>query len=173
VYPGTCRDRGHAEGAVRFRLPAGSVAFDDVVHGRVTVDPSRVFGDPVLVRKDGVVAYPLAVVADDIADGVDEVVRGRDLLEHTAVQVRLYEALGAPPPRWMHTPMVVDAQGRKLGKSHGSTGVAHLRQAGWTVEDVWRTVLPWLGLPAHGSLRDAVTAWDPKRVPTRDVVWGR
>jgi glutamyl/glutaminyl-tRNA synthetase len=157
VYPGTCREAGHADGAVRFRLPPGEVDVVDRRFGHRHVDPGA-FGDPVLRRRDGVFAYNLAVVADDLLDGVTEVVRGADLLDYTAVQVRLWEALGGTPPTWMHAPLILGPDGRKLSKSHGSTEVRALREAGWSPTDVWRTVLPWLGLK-HAHVHDAVGAF--------------
>jgi len=167
-YPGTCRDRGLTAGAVRFRLPPGPVTVSDRRWGCREVDPTQ-FGDPVLVRRDGLVAYNLAVVADDIVDGVTEVVRGSDLLEFTAVQMRLYEALGAPPPTWLHAPLVLGADGRKLSKSHGAAHVGAMRDAGAGPADVWRIVWPWLGLPADVSLAEAVALWRPDGGPLGPV----
>jgi glutamyl-Q tRNA(Asp) synthetase len=151
VYPGTCRDAGHTEGAVRLRLPDEVARFVDRRFGAVEVDLTTL-GDPVLVRRDGLVGYNLAVVVDDVHDGVDEVVRGADLLEHTAVQACLWRALGARPPTWLHAPLILGPDGRKLGKSHGSKEIAALRAAGCSPADVWRRVLPWLGMPGHDQL---------------------
>ena len=144
---GGCADRGYTEGAIRFRLRPGLVSFVDRRWGPQQADP-RAFGDPILVRRDGLVSYNLAVVADDIDDGVNDVVRGSDLLDYTAVQVQLWEALGASPPRWLHTPLVLGPDGKKLSKSHGSAHVGAMREAGASPADVWRVVLPWLGLEA-------------------------
>lgn len=162
--PGGCADRGWPDGALRFRLRPGVVSFVDRRWGRCESDP-RAFGDPILVRRDGLVSYNLAVVADDIADGVSDVVRGSDLLEYTTVQMQLWEALGAPPPRWLHTPLVLGPDGRKLSKSHGSAHVGAMRDAGATPADVWRIVLPWLGLEGAVSLREALPRWDPTAGP--------
>lgn len=167
-YPGTCRTRGLTSGAIRLALPPGPVRFVDRRWGVRVVDPTT-FGDPVLVRRDGLVAYNLAVVADDIADRVTEVVRGSDLLDFTAVQIRLYEALGHPPPSWLHAPLVLGADGRKLSKSHGSAHVGAMRDAGRTARDVWATVLPWLGLPDCSSLDEAVARWRPDAGPLGPV----
>lgn len=167
-YPGTCRTGGLSSGAVRLALPPGPVRFIDRRWGLRAVDPTM-FGDPVLVRSDGLVAYNLAVVADDIADGVTEVVRGSDLLDFTAVQIRLYEALGHPPPSWLHAPLVLGADHRKLSKSHGSAHVGAMREAGCTPQDIWRTVLPWLGLPDCTSLDEAVARWRPDAGPRGPV----
>ncbi len=158
-YPGTCRDAGHADGAIRLRLPEGRVTFVDRRHGPQTRDPA-VFGDPVLVRRDGLVAYNLAVVVDDLRDGVTEVVRGGDLLDYTAVQLRIYEALGASPPSWLHAPLVLGPDGRKLSKSHASLEVAALRARGWSPREVWRVVLPWLGVDGDDPAA-AVDRFDP------------
>ncbi len=157
--PGACADLQHTEGALRFRLESGIVSFVDRRRGLQRSDP-RAFGDPVLVRRDGMASYNLAVVADDVADGVTDVVRGSDLLEYAAVQTQLWHALGAPPPRWLHTPLIVGRDGRKLSKSHGSAHVGAMREAGATPADVWRVVLPWLGLRG-ASLADALPLWEP------------
>lgn len=161
-YPGTCRDAGHAEGAWRFRAPPGEVRFVDRRYGPRAALPG---GDPVLRRRDGVYAYNLAVVADDIADGVTEVVRGEDLLDQTAVQIRLWEAFGATPPTWLHTPLVLGPNGKKLSKSHGALGVGALRDAGATPAAVWRLVAPWLGLPPLDRPGEGVAAFAPGAAP--------
>ncbi len=157
--PGGCADEEHADGAVRFRLEPGAVTFVDRRWGVQHADPCA-FGDPILVRRDGLVSYNLAVVADDVVDGVTDVVRGSDLLEYTAVQIQLWESLGAAPPRWLHTPLIVGRDGRKLSKSHGSAHVGAMRDAGASPADVWCVVLPWLGLQGT-SLSDVLPQWTP------------
>ncbi|MBM4390813.1 MAG: tRNA glutamyl-Q(34) synthetase GluQRS [Deltaproteobacteria bacterium] len=139
----SCRHKAHDRGHFRFDTPRGPVAFVDRAQGPQVFDPDE---DPILVREDGEVAYPLAVVFDDHRDGVTEVVRGGDLLPATATQIRLYELLGWAPPTWLHAPVILGADGKKLSKSHGSTELRALREAGWTAERVWDTILPLLGL---------------------------
>jgi glutamyl/glutaminyl-tRNA synthetase len=170
IYPGTCRDRGHTEGAVRLRLPDRTIRFVDRARGPQEV-ALETLSDPLLRRRDGVFAYPLAVVADDIADGVTEVVRGADLLEQSAVQMVLWDAFGARPPSWLHAPLILGADGRKLSKSHQSSHIGDLRAAGWRPRDVWRVVLPWLGLDGHDTAADAVRHFDPSRVPAGPFTW--
>ena len=164
VYPGTCRDAGHAEGAVRFRLPDGPVRFVDRRFGPRTVDPT-VYGDPVLVRRDGTAAYNLAVVVDDLFDGVTEVVRGADLVDYTAVQIRLWEAFGATPPTYLHAPLLLGPDGTKLSKRHGATEISALAKAGRTPRDVWRQLLPYLGIADRDHICDAVDAFRPRSGP--------
>ncbi len=150
-------------GAWRFLTPPGDVAFVDRARGPQRFAPAE---DPILMR-DGEPGYPLAVVVDDARDGVTEVVRGADLLDATATQIRLHEALGLAPPTYLHVPVLLGEDGKKLSKSHGSTEIAALRAAGWTPLRVWETLLPLLGLPP-GPLRDA--RLDAARIPAGPFV---
>jgi glutamyl-tRNA synthetase len=75
-------------------------------------------------------AYQLAVVVDDAAQGVTEVVRGDDLIPSTPRQLLLYQALGLTPPWFVHVPLVVGPDGRRLAKRHGDTRLSSLRDAG-------------------------------------------
>jgi glutamyl/glutaminyl-tRNA synthetase len=156
-----CRNAGATRGTWRFATPPGEVAFVDRARGPQRFAPEE---DPILVRENGEAAYPLAVVVDDARDGVTEVVRGADLLPATATQLRLHEALGLRPPTYLHTPILLGPDGRKLSKSHRATELAALRAAGWTRPRVWALLLPLLGL-APASLAEAARAFDPTRVP--------
>ena len=125
VYPGTCRGLTEAERAerrlrrspsLRVRLPEARVGFRDGQYGWQSADLARDCGDPIVLRSDGLYAYPLAVVVDDAASGVDEIVRGRDILPATPVQLALQAMLGLPAPRYRHIPLLTDADGRRLAK---------------------------------------------------------
>jgi glutamyl/glutaminyl-tRNA synthetase len=163
IYPGTCRHLGLEEGALRFAATPGEVTFVDRRWGVRRVDAAQQ-GDPVLRRRDGVWAYNLAVVADDITDGVTEVVRGADLLDLSAIQSQLWTAMGATPPTWLHSPLVLDADGRKLSGSRGSMHLGQLRARGWDPVDIWRAVLPWLGLPVVDKIEEVLSAFDPRAI---------
>ena len=93
------------------------VAFDDGLQGHFGQWVDRAVGDVVLLRADGCWAYQLAVVVDDAAQGISDVVRGADLLDSTPRQILLQRALGLPQPRYLHLPLLLDAQGAKLSKS--------------------------------------------------------
>ncbi len=138
-----CRVKEHDKGAWRFDTPRGPVEFVDRACGPQTFAPDE---DPILVRADGEAAYPLAVVLDDHRDGVTEVVRGGDLLQATATQVKLYDVLGWTAPSWLHVPILVGEDGKKLSKSHGSTELRALRAAGWSAGRVWEVLGPLLGV---------------------------
>ena len=124
AYPGTCRDRLAVPSphALRFRLDDSPTQFDDRWQGPRHFDPARL-GDPVVRRRDGLFAYQLAVVVDDIHQGVTDVVRGADLLDSTPWQRAIFVALGRAPPRYAHSPIVTEPDGRKLAKSRRSIAV--------------------------------------------------
>lgn len=114
--------------AVRFRVPRGSIVhFNDGLRGPQHQDVHAEVGDFVLRRADGCWAYQLAVVVDDAEQGVTEVVRGADLLDSTARQILLQQALGLAVPRYWHLPLLLDAPGHKLSKSLASLPVDSTR----------------------------------------------
>ncbi len=169
VYPGTCRGGATHPSrppAWRFALPAPP-AFVDVLQGPSS--PGLGAGDFVVRRADGVFAYQLAVVVDDVAMGMTDVVRGDDLRASTPRQVALYRALGAPVPAFMHVPLVLGADGHRLGKRHGSTALAALRAAGHPKEQIVAILAESLGLlePGQGPVDAAslIGAFDPARLP--------
>ncbi len=182
-YPGTCRDaRSDATtdvpAGVRLRVAPGTVRVDDAFVGAQEFDVAADVGDFLIARRDGVFAYQLAVVVDDHEQGVTEVVRADDLLSSTPRQKLLQAALGFANPRWLHVPLVVDAEGRRLSKRDGDLALTELRTAGVSGAAVARWVAETAGLPAASVERtsDGVTnfAWsavprDPVRL-TRDAL---
>jgi glutamyl-Q tRNA(Asp) synthetase len=125
-HPAKCLavDAANSPGqALRLRVPAGAVTFDDRSLGPQSVDVAATTGDFVLRRRDGLYAYQLAVVVDDAAQGITDVVRGCDLLSSTARQVLLQRALGLPPVRYLHLPLAVDDRGLKLSKSEAAPAI--------------------------------------------------
>lgn len=140
-YRAFLRDE-NPDAALRFRVHGRPVRFMDRLFGERSERVAETVGDFVLKRKDGLYAYQLAVVVDDLAMGVDEVVRGVDLIDSTARQIQLIEALGGRPPAWVHVPLIVDQHGEKLSKRHQSLTLASLREAGVAPE--WLTgYLAW------------------------------
>src|SRR3954451_17510777 len=149
VYPGTCRGRfgtideaktaAGREPAIRFRVPEGSagvIEFVDAFAGAQRFDVARDLGDFVIAKADGTPAYQLAVVVDDADAGITQVVRGDDLLDSTPRQVLLYRALGLAEeiPQYLHLPLVIGEDGRRLAKRHGDTRLSTYRQRGVTRE---------------------------------------
>lgn len=129
IYPGTCRHGlgpGRSMRSLRVRVPeAGQdeITFIDRFAGSNTQHLTTDSGDFVLKRADGFWAYQLAVVVDDWEQGVTDVVRGADLLDSTPRQIFLQRLLGAPTPRYLHVPVVRNANGEKLSKQTGALAV--------------------------------------------------
>ncbi|MES2878917.1 MAG: tRNA glutamyl-Q(34) synthetase GluQRS [Pseudomonadota bacterium] len=182
VYPGTCRAGlgGKTGRAWRLRtdfynffasnsplalVQPAQEAIDSIANksihwtdrrlGPQQQDVESEVGDFVLKRADGCFAYQLAVVVDDAAQGVTDVVRGEDLADNTARQILLQRCLSLPTPRYLHTPLVLGADGEKLSKQNGamaldtSDPLAALNRAGLL-----------LGLPSgHGAVAGALALW--------------
>ena len=126
IYPGTCRHRlppGRQARSLRLRTEQESILVRDRIQGELRQDLAREVGDFILRRADGIHAYQLAVVVDDGFQGIDQIVRGADLLASTPRQIFLLRALRLPVPIYAHLPVVVNAAGRKLGKSHAAAPV--------------------------------------------------
>jgi glutamyl-Q tRNA(Asp) synthetase len=122
VYPGTCRrgTGGRAVRALRVRVPDEVVGFTDRACGPYEQNLAREVGDFVVRRADGLWAYQLAVVVDDAEQRITDVVRGADLLDNTPRQIWLQRALNLRTPRYLHVPLVTNAQGEKLSKQTGA-----------------------------------------------------
>jgi glutamyl-Q tRNA(Asp) synthetase len=130
VYPGTCRNGLHGKPARAWRLRCGDddsapvrIDWSDRRLGAQQQDVSHAVGDFILQRADGPWAYQMAVVVDDAEQGITDVVRGEDLADNTARQIHLQRLLGLPTPRYLHTPLVLDARGEKLSKSNGAAAL--------------------------------------------------
>lgn len=136
----------HTEAALRFRVPEGTVRFDDLFQGPQQQDVLAEVGDFVLRRRDGFYAYQLAVVADDISQGVTHIIRGADLLFSTARQIQLWQALGAEPPVFGHIGLVVNAAGEKLSKRDGAVTLRAIREQGTSPEALIGSLAASLGI---------------------------
>jgi glutamyl-tRNA synthetase len=119
----------------RFRLDHRTVAWTDLVRGDSHVDCASL-SDPVLVREDGTYLYTLPSVADDVDLTVSHVIRGEDHVTNTAVQIQIFEALGAPVPAFGHHNLLTTASGEGLSKRLGHLSLAGLREAGIEPEAV-------------------------------------
>ncbi len=150
LYPGTCRalTAEKREEMLVAGVPhswrldaheaaalAGPLTFHDLRFGAIAVDPA-LLGDVVLARKDIGTAYHLAVVVDDAFQQITHVTRGQDLLPSTHVHRLLQELLGLPQPLYLHHPLLLDDEGKRLAKRHDALAIATLREAGMAPAEV-------------------------------------
>lgn len=155
--------------AVRLRAPDRVITFDDALQGPQAQSLATEVGDFVLRRADGPWAYQLAVVVDDAAQGITDIVRGADLLDSTPRQIFLQGQLGLPTPAYAHLPLLVDAQGRKLGKSLAARPVdpdapRPALSAAWRF--LGQAGRPFAGTgPVETALGRALAEFDPDRIP--------
>jgi glutamyl-tRNA synthetase len=143
VYDRTCctlssadiasREAAATARAVRFKVPSGTTAFTDLVHGPIAFDNAHI-EDFVILRSDRQPTYHLSVVADDIDMKITHVVRGDDHISNTPKQVLLYEALGASHPEFAHVPLILGPDKKRLSKRHGATSVMEYQRLGYLPE---------------------------------------
>ncbi|WEV47693.1 glutamyl-Q tRNA(Asp) synthetase [Bifidobacterium sp. ESL0690] len=215
IYPGTCRKllTEHPD-EVRSRLEAGQrhswritvpeegargsvVTFDDRIFARQCFDLPREVGDTVIRRSDGIFSYQLAVVVDDLLMGVNDIVRGRDLLRSTALQIWIRQALVASGfakkygieridgPTYAHLPLIDDPTGVRLAKRKRSLDIGSLRSDGVNPEQIIGYCAWLLGIrgprnvhmpdatgPVSMSAREALECftWDDIRADKSDRI---
>jgi glutamyl-tRNA synthetase len=161
-YPGTCRnlaqvqrteyENNNRHPSLRFRIDDERlVSFTDLLVGPVEQQVQQVVGDFIVCRSDGVFAYQFAVVVDDALMGINQVVRGADLLQSTARQMLLYEALEFSPPAFAHVPLLLDENGKRFSKRVQSAGLEPLRAAGATPAQIVGQLAADCGLVARGE----------------------
>ncbi len=136
---------------IRFKVPEeGQTQFDDAVFGLQERDYKDT-EDLVLLRSDGHPLYNLSVTVDDIEMGITHVVRGQDHLSNTHKQVLIYQALGAPVPKFAHLPLILAPNKGKLSKrKHGEiVSVTTYRDSGF-LPDAFVNFLALLGWSPAG-----------------------
>jgi len=177
IYPGNCADRiisyggAHADHqvsdhALRCRM-LGTVTLNDGIQGAHTLALQKYTGDIIVWRRDGLVSYSLACAIDD-AETASHVVRGADLLDSTAAQAGIMQALDLVPPYYAHIPVAVDANGDKLSKHSKAQAIIDLDPLP-TLLQAWH----FLGQCAFDASslsefwRHAPTLWNMQSVPAR------
>ena len=175
AYPGTCRNLSDQERARRreqrppaLRLRVPDQERDQSVQDRLLGRVDGVVDDLVLTRQDGTAAYNLAVVVDDHLTGVDQVLRGDDLASSAPRQAYLRQLLYGSQARsaveYVHVPLVLSTQGRRLAKRDGAVTLAQLHERGIGPDAVRDLLLGSLGLPS-GPLGQALRAFSLEGIP--------
>jgi len=174
IYPGTCKhgiSPGKSPRSIRFDTGKLNIQFTDKLQGVISESPAEISGDFIIRRADGLFAYQLAVVVDDHFQGVTQVVRGADLLDSTCRQICLQQALGFKTPEYMHLPVVLSGDGKKLGKRFQADPIKHQDPAyalGQALHFLGQN--PPGGLSLESLWRWATECWDIERVPRRRAI---
>ena len=113
----------------RFKLSQSKVKWRDLIRGEVEIDTAHL-SDPVLIREDGRFLYTLPSVVDDVDFSISHIMRGEDHVTNTAVQIEIFDALGAAVPAFAHHPLLIGAGGEALSKRLGSLSLKLLREDG-------------------------------------------
>lgn len=185
IYPGTCRDLTdeqraqrrselEAEGrlpAIRLRSEVREWTVRDYYAGEYTGPV-----DDVILKRGGRVdqaqagdwAYNLAVVVDDGYQGVDQVVRGDDLLFSAPAQAYVAHELGLAEPEYVHVPLVVGPEGRRLAKRDGAVTLRDMGDPG----EVFRRIAVSVGCPDAADTGQLLEAFDPGSLPRKPWTWG-
>ncbi len=179
-YPGTCRaglKAGQQPRTLRLRVPDAVWAFEDLIQGGQQQNLWQEVGDFIIRRADGLFAYQLAVVVDDALAGITEIVRGSDLLDSTPRQLYLQQLLGYPQPTYVHLPVALDAQGRKLSKQTFAAPVDKQQPTAMLY-----TALAFLGQQPPPALQQenlpslwqwAIEHWQLARVPKKSGIFSK
>ncbi|MGL5825248.1 MAG: tRNA glutamyl-Q(34) synthetase GluQRS [Nocardioides sp.] len=178
-YPGTCRNLTASQRsgmvasgrppALRLRALVGELTIRDALHNNYAGSVE----DIVLRRNDGLPAYHVAVVVDDADQGVDQVVRGDDLLTITPSQAHLADLLGLPTLGYVHVPLVINADGRRLAKRDGAVTMAELAAKAVRPAQVLGALAVSLGLARPGeavSLPALLERFEIASIPVRPWV---
>ena len=153
---------------VRLKIPlTGECIYEDGIKGRVVV-PWADVDDQILLKSDGYPTYHLANVVDDHLMKITHVIRGDEWMSSTPKHVMLYEAFGFQQPVFMHMPLLLGKDGKKLSKRKNPTSIFYYRDSGYLPE----AFLNFLSLMGYSMpndqeiyrLEDLIQAFDPKRI---------
>jgi glutamyl-tRNA synthetase len=162
--------------AIKFKMPARSAFFHDLVHGPVQFDAS-LFEDLVIVKSDGYPTYHLACVVDDHDMEISHVIRGDDHLSNTPRQILLFEALGWTPPEYAHLPLIFGSDGTPLSKRHGAVALKSYREEGFLPEAIlnYLALLGWgpKGNQEFFRMDDLIEQFSLKRVTKSNARFNR
>lgn len=147
------------DGAKRFRLGGGSVAFKDEICGDVSFDLENE-PDLTLRRPDGSYIFHFVNVVDDLEMGMTHVIRGEDHLPNTPKHIRIFEALGATPPSYAHIPLILNQDGSKMSKRDQGAAIGSYVDSGFLPESVVNFL--------------ALLGWSPKddseKLPLQEII---
>lgn len=160
---------------LRLKVPlTGECVFHDAIKGRVTF-PWADVDDQILLKSDGFPTYHLANVVDDYLMKITHVIRGDEWISSTPKHILLYEAFGWTPPQFLHMPLLLGADGKKLSKRRNPTSIFYYRDSGY-LKEAFVNFLTLMGYSMPGdrevySLDEIIKEFDPKRIGVSGAVF--
>jgi len=160
---------------IRLKIPlTGECVYEDEIKGRITF-PWADVDDQVLLKSDGFPTYHLANVVDDHLMEISHVIRGDEWMSSTPKHVYLYEAFGWTPPIFMHMPLLLGRDGKKLSKRKNPTSIFYYRDSGYLPE-AFLNFLTLMGYSMTGDrevypLEEVIRDFDPKRIGVSGAVF--
>ncbi len=153
---------------IRLKIPlTGECVYEDQIKGRITA-PWTDIDDQVLLKSDGFPTYHLAHVVDDHFMKITHVIRGDEWMSSTPKHIFLYEAFGWEAPTFMHMPLLLGKDGKKLSKRKNPTSIFYFRDSGYLPEALVN-FLTLMGYSMPGdkeiyNLDEIIREFDPKRI---------
>ncbi len=160
---------------IRLKVPLqGECVFEDKIKGRI-VFPWADVDDQVLLKSDGFPTYHLANVVDDHLMGITHVIRGDEWMSSTPKHILLYESFGWTPPEFLHMPLLLGMDGKKLSKRRNPTSIFYYRDSGYLPEALMN-FLTLMGYRMSGdreiySLSDIIQEFDPTKIGVSGAVF--
>lgn len=136
---------------IRLKVPRGrTIEVEDAIRGRVPFEGDTL-PDPVLIKADGMPTYHFAAMVDDHLMGVTHILRGEEWIPTSPYHWLLFEAFGWTPPIFVHCPVIVGVDGKKLSKRHGATRVLDYMAQGY-LKSALRNFIALIGWSPGGDL---------------------
>lgn len=160
---------------IRLKVPlSGECIFEDAIKGRVSF-PWADVDDQILLKSDGFPTYHLANVVDDHLMGITHVIRGDEWMSSTPKHILLYESFGWTPPQFLHMPLLLGPDGKKLSKRRNPTSIFYYRDSGY-LKEAFINFLTLMGYSMPGdkeiySLEEIIQGFDPKRIGVSGAVF--
>jgi glutamyl-tRNA synthetase len=160
---------------IRLKVPLkGECVYHDQIKGRI-VFPYADIDDQVLLKSDRFPTYHLANVVDDHLMKITHVIRGDEWMSSTPKHVLLYEHFGWEPPVFMHMPLLLGRDGKKLSKRKNPTSIFFYRDSGY-LKEAFINFLTLMGYSMPGdkeiySLEEVIEAFDPTRIGVSGAVF--
>jgi glutamyl-tRNA synthetase len=162
------REKAGQPYVIRLKVPlTGECIYEDGIKGRITC-PWADIDDQILLKSDGFPTYHLANVVDDHLMEITHVIRGDEWMTSTPKHILLYESFGWQPPVFMHMPLLLGKEGKKLSKRKNPTSIFYYRDSGFLPE----AFLNFLTLMGYSmpdereiyTLEEVIKDFDPKRI---------